>query len=82
LQAIGDYLREHHPSLAASTIRRLYDSARSLKKFPHRGRVGEAENTRELMALPMPYIIVYRVDPDLVHIFRVLHGAQDIQETR
>ena len=40
LQAIRDYLREHHSALAQSTIRKLYDLARSLRQFPHRGRGG------------------------------------------
>ncbi len=35
------------------------------------------ENTRELVTFPLPYIIVYRVDSDFVHIFRVLHAAED-----
>jgi toxin ParE1/3/4 len=77
LQSIRDYLREHHPSLTQSTIQKLYDAARSLRKFPNRGRIGQMENTRELVTLPLPYIIVYRVDSDFVHIFRVLHGAED-----
>jgi toxin ParE1/3/4 len=77
LQSIRDYLREHHPSLTQSTVQKLYDSARSLRKFPNRGRMGQMENTRELVTLPVPYIIVYRVDSDFVHIFRVLHGSED-----
>ena len=27
--------------------------------------------------LPLPYIIVYGVDPEFVHIFRVVHGAKE-----
>jgi toxin ParE1/3/4 len=50
-----------------------------LKRFRDRGRPGQAENTRELVTAPSPYIIVYRVDPDFVHIFRVIHGAEDWQ---
>jgi toxin ParE1/3/4 len=78
LEAIREYLREHHPSLAQSTVQRLYNAARSLKQFPNRGRVGRAQDTRELVAAPLPYIIVYRVDSDFVHIFRVIHGAEDL----
>jgi len=79
LQAIRDYLSERYPARALSTVRKLYDAARSLKKFPDRGRPGQAENTRELVTAPLPYIIVYRVDSDIVHIFRVIHGAEDWQ---
>jgi plasmid stabilization system protein ParE len=30
---------------------------------------------------PMPYIIVYGVDLDTVHIFRVIHTSQDWPKT-
>ena len=77
LQGIHDYLREHHPSLTQSTIRKLYDAARSLKHFPNRGRIGRQEGTRELVMAPLPYIIVYGIEPQMVHIFRVIHTSQD-----
>jgi toxin ParE1/3/4 len=73
-------LHEHHPSLAQATINRLYDAAQSLKQFPNRGRIGQAEGTRELVTAPLPYIIVYRADSDFVHIFRVVHGAENWQQ--
>ena len=77
LESISNYLHEHHSSFTKPTIRKLYDAARSLKQMPHRGRVGKAPGTRELVCSPLPYIIVYGVDRDMVHIFRVLHGAED-----
>ena len=51
--------------------------ARSLKRFPRRGRIGQVENTRELAAAPLPYIIGYAVDSEFVHILRVIHGAEE-----
>ena len=54
LEEIRSYLREHHPSLAQPTIRKLYDVARSLKRFPNRGRIGHKEGTRELIVASMP----------------------------
>jgi toxin ParE1/3/4 len=77
LEGIRNYLEEHHPSFTKSTIRRLYDAARSLKEFSHRGRVGQKEGTRELLILPLPYVIVYRADSNIVHILRVIHTAED-----
>jgi toxin ParE1/3/4 len=44
--------------------------------FPHRGRPGKKENTRELVLSPLPYIVVYRIAGDAVNILRILHGAQ------
>jgi addiction module RelE/StbE family toxin len=77
LEAIYTYLRENHPAFAHTTIRKLYDAARSLKQFPRRGRIGRLEGTREFVMAPLPYIIVYGVEIDVVHIFRVVHGSQD-----
>jgi len=77
LEDILNYLRRHHPSLAQSTIRKLYDTARSLKQFSNRGRMGQLEGTRELVMTPLPYIIVYGVEPQIVHIFRVIHTSKD-----
>ena len=77
LQHIAGYLREHHPSFAHPTIRKLYRAARSLKQFPHRGRIGQREGTRELVIAPLPYIIVYGVEPEMVHVFRLLHTSKD-----
>ena len=48
-----------------------------LKRMPDRGRVGQKEGTRELVMAPLPYIIVYGVERDLVHIFRILHVAEE-----
>lgn len=76
LEEIRSYLMERHPSLAQPTIRKLYDAARSLKRFPNRGRIGLKEGTRELIVAPLPYIIVYSVEPETVHVFRVIHGAR------
>ena len=40
LEHIKDYLTEHHPQLAWSTVYELYEAIRSLKTFPQRGRPG------------------------------------------
>jgi toxin ParE1/3/4 len=77
LESIRDYLREQHPALMQSTIRSLYNAARSLRTSSHRGRLGKKEGTRELVMAPMPYIIVYGVEAQTVHIFRVIHSSQD-----
>ena len=58
---IGRYLKDHQPALAQSTVHTLYEAAESLTQFPHRGRVGQEANTRELVVAPLPYVIVYRV---------------------
>jgi toxin ParE1/3/4 len=77
LEEISNYLHLHHPSFAIPTIRRLYDSARSLKQFPFAGRPGRKPGTRELVLAPLPYLLIYAVDEDVVHVLRFLHTARD-----
>lgn len=39
--------------------------------------MGQKDGTRELVVAPMPYIIVYGVEPDMVHILRIIHASED-----
>ena len=77
LQHIGEYLKEHNPAVAQSTVETLYEAAQSLTRFPYRGRIGQQEGTREWVVSRLPYVIVYEVDEEIVNISRVLHGSQD-----
>jgi addiction module RelE/StbE family toxin len=38
--------------------------------------LGKKQGTRELVLAPLPYLMVYRIDGDIIHIARILHGAQ------
>jgi len=42
---------------------------------PNRGRVGHKSGTRELVVTPMPYMIVYSVEAETVHLLRVIHAS-------
>jgi toxin ParE1/3/4 len=58
-------------------MRKLYEAIRSLKDFPHRGRIGREEGTRELLFPPLPYVTVYRVKEQSIEVLRIYHSAQD-----
>jgi len=77
LQHINNYLKDHHPHYRQPTIRRLYETIRSLKESPHRGRPGREDGTRELLFPPLPYVAVYRVMDQSIEVLRIYHGAQD-----
>lgn len=77
LQQIAEYLNESNPHLAESTVERLYAAAQSLTVHPYRGRVGRLRDTRELLTVPLPYVIVYKTGSDAIRIIRILHGARD-----
>jgi addiction module RelE/StbE family toxin len=77
LQIIADYLFEKTPEHAARLIREIYNAPAALKSFPNRGRAGKKQGTRELVLSSLPYIIVYQVSSDALHVVRILHGAQE-----
>ena len=76
LEQITDYLFENAPGRAGELVREIYDAASALLKFPHRGRPGRKEGTRELVLSPLPYVVVYQIAAEVIHIARILHGAQ------
>jgi len=77
LEQIHNYLIERMPGFAHSTIVRIYSSVQSLKRMPNKGRLGREAGTRELVLVPLPYIVVYRVREDEIAIVHVHHGARE-----
>ena len=77
LEQIRDYLREHEPQWARSTVVGIRDAIRALKKFPNQGRRGRENHTRELVHDRLPFVIAYRVKEDVIEILHIWHAAQD-----
>jgi addiction module RelE/StbE family toxin len=77
LRNISDYLKERYPHYRQPTMRKLYETIRSLRQWPRRGRPGSEEGTREILLPPLPYVAVYRVTEQAIEVLRVYHGAQD-----
>ena len=77
LQHISHYLKDLHPQYRQPTMRKLYAVIQSLKEWPHRGRAGREEGTREILFSPLPYVTVYRVKEQSIEILRIYHAAQD-----
>ena len=77
LESIAEYLFEKTPEHAARLIREICDAVFALRIYPNRGRPGKKSGTRELVLSALPYIVVYKVASDVLHIARILHGAQD-----
>jgi plasmid stabilization system protein ParE len=76
LERIADYLLAHAPARAPEVVRAIYAAASDLLRFPNLGRPGGKQGTRELVLTPLPYLIVYCTRGDVIHIVRILHGAQ------
>jgi toxin ParE1/3/4 len=76
LERITNYLFEETPQHAPELVRAIYNAPHALLTFPHRGRPGKKKGTRELVLSSLPYIVVYRIAGEVIHVVRILHGAQ------
>jgi toxin ParE1/3/4 len=76
LEHITDHLFQNAPERAAELVRAIYNAPAALLTFPYRGREGKKEGTRELVLSPLPYIVVYQITGEAIHVVRILHGAQ------
>jgi toxin ParE1/3/4 len=76
LENIADYLFEKTPENAPRLIREICGAVFALGIYPNRGRAGKKSGTRELVLPALPYIVVYKVAGDVLHIARILPGAQ------
>lgn len=75
LARIRDYIGNENPAAASRVAIQLVAAADSLEHLPERGRPGLEPGTRELVSL-WPYIMVYQIDPEIVHILSIRHGAR------
>jgi toxin ParE1/3/4 len=77
LNAISEHIeRDRNVRTANRVIRTIYDTVRTLRLMPYRGRPGRLGDTRELVIPRLPYIVIYEVSETRVAILSVLHGAQ------
>lgn len=76
LQRIADYLFEHSSEHAGRLVRAIYEAPSQLRDYPGLGRPGRVRGTRELPLAALPYVIVYVHTEEVIHIARILHGAQ------
>ena len=70
-----EYIAPFNPKAAADLVERIMRAGSGLALFPNRGRAVYG-GFRELASL-RPYVIVYKVELDVIRILRVWHGAQD-----
>jgi addiction module RelE/StbE family toxin len=76
LARIVQRIREDHPGAALRAARKIYGGIELLRRFPHRGRLGLAPGTREIVYAPLPYVAVYEIVGDQIVILRIRHTSQ------
>ncbi|MGA2375364.1 MAG: type II toxin-antitoxin system RelE/ParE family toxin [Candidatus Sulfotelmatobacter sp.] len=77
LYTIVEHIQQDNPVAASEVAQAIYDGCDGLRRFPYRGRPGRIDGTRELVFPGLPYIVVFRVQNQVVEIARIYHGAQD-----
>ena len=86
-QAVADlaklrrYIEEHSPGAASEVAARVLDAVRQLEDLPGIGRPGRIAGTRELLIRKTPYLVVYRIGREAVHLLRIFHERQQWPET-
>lgn len=81
LQNILDHIADDDPQAALWVVDRIEDRVGGLCDFPHTGRIGRVDKTRELVIPGLPYIVVYTVSKELVDIVTVRHTSQEWPES-
>lgn len=77
LTALFDYFATRDPEVALRTDTAIREAVQRLGDFPHRGRPGRRDGTRELVIAGLPYLVVYAAQETRVTVLRVLHTVQD-----
>jgi addiction module RelE/StbE family toxin len=77
LRAAYDYwARESSEASADTMLDRIFSAVERLETFPEAGRPGRIAGTRELVIVPTPFLIVYRIRRGKIEILSLLHGAR------
>lgn len=77
-RAIGDFIARDNPVRAESFVDELLQRCLSLAEFPERFPLIErSARSGVRRCLHGSYLIFYRVEPELVRVLHILHGASD-----
>ena len=63
LERIADYLFDHTPDRAPDLVSRIA------------GEQASCRDSRTFLA-PLPYVLVYCITGEVIHVVRIVHGAQ------
>jgi plasmid stabilization system protein ParE len=77
LHAAYDYWAGETSEASADTmLDRIFSAVELLQRFPEVGRPGRIPGTRELVIVPTPFLVAYRVRRGKIEILSLLHGAR------
>ena len=71
------YIAQENAFAAQAVADRIWQASLRLPETPLIGRPGVEPDTRHWVVQRTPYLIVYRVNGDVLEILRVWHGRRD-----
>jgi toxin ParE1/3/4 len=74
IAAVYAYISRENQEAAVRAADRLYAAGEGLARFPHLGRRAKLAGRRELVV--NPWLLIYAVRREEVHILSVEHGAR------
>jgi len=76
IDVIRAYIAETNERAADRVVARILQSIQYLETFPELGRRGRLPGTREPSIAGQPYLVIYRIEGDLVRILTVIHTSR------
>ncbi|MFL6260791.1 MAG: type II toxin-antitoxin system RelE/ParE family toxin [Thermoanaerobaculia bacterium] len=68
---------EQKPGLDARFLEALLVTLRNIERNPKLYPAVDGETRRALFPKPFPYMVLYRIESDMVSVYAVLHQARD-----
>ena len=76
LESAHRHLQGENPKAAWELIATIMSAVERLEQFPHMGRIGRVEGSRELPVTGTPFVVAYRLRGESIQILAVLHAAR------
>lgn len=76
LESAYRYLEAENPRAAWELVSTVISAVERLEQFPHMGRPGRVDGSRELPVTRTPFVVAYRLKGESIQILAVLHAAR------
>ena len=77
---IREYIARENPQTARRVVAHIRNQTLILAEQPNMGKPGRCEGTRELVITPFPYIVVYCIQDEEIHVLAVVHTSRQWSE--
>jgi toxin ParE1/3/4 len=77
LENIVTFIAQDSPEAAARLASHIFTTIMGLSAFPFRGRKRKEDSGREIVFVPWPYVCVYAVVGEAIHVKAIRHTSRD-----